>query len=53
MAAAYRSSLNVLYETDEDNAVTKAYKYSDSGQMLVFTQNGIYDEYKAYKSGKG
>ncbi|MEN2447407.1 RHS repeat-associated core domain-containing protein, partial [Bacillus sp. JR_15] len=33
-------SLNVLYETDGDNEVTKAYTYGDSGQLLAFTQNG-------------
>lgn len=33
-------SLNVLYETDGDNEVTKAYTYGESGQLLSFTQNG-------------
>lgn len=33
-------SLNVLYETDGDNEVTKAYTYGESGQLLAFTQNG-------------
>ncbi|MGK4096203.1 DNRLRE domain-containing protein [Bacillus altitudinis] len=33
-------SLNVLYETDGDNEVTKTYTYGESGQLLAFTQNG-------------
>jgi len=33
-------SLNVLYETDGDNEVTKTYTYGESGQLLSFTQNG-------------
>lgn len=32
-------SLNVLYETDGDNEVTKTYTYGESGQLLAFTQN--------------
>ncbi|MFO3790191.1 DNRLRE domain-containing protein [Bacillus mojavensis] len=33
-------SLNVLYETDADNKVTKSYTYGDSGQLLSYTENG-------------
>ncbi|WP_146738151.1 hypothetical protein, partial [Bacillus tropicus] len=33
-------SLNVLYETDADNNVTKSYTYGDSGQLLSYTKNG-------------
>lgn len=33
-------SLNVLYETDADNNVTKSYTYGDSGQLLSYTENG-------------
>lgn len=33
-------SLNVLYETDAENNVTKSYTYGDSGQLLSYTENG-------------
>jgi len=32
--------LQVLYETNENNEVTKSYTYGDTGQLLAYTENG-------------